>query len=58
MFKDVPTFLVRKLKQVRLPTHVENALWQRYGMEIRKSYHVARSEVDFAAINAFMGLSY
>ena len=33
-FKDVPTFPVRKLKQIRLPKHVENAHRQRYRMKI------------------------
>ena len=34
MFKEVPKFLVRKLKQIRLPKRVRNALRQRYGMKI------------------------
>ena len=34
MFKEVPKFLVRKLKQMRLPKRVRNALRQRYGMKI------------------------
>ena len=34
MFKDVPKFLVRKLKQMRLPKRVRNALRQRYGMKV------------------------
>ena len=34
MFKDVPKSLVRKLKQMRLPKRVKNALRQRYGMKI------------------------
>ena len=34
MFKDVPKYLVRKLKQMRLPKRVRNALRQRYGMKV------------------------
>ena len=34
MFKDVTKFLVRKLKQMRLPKRVRNALRQRYGMKV------------------------
>ena len=34
MLKDVSKFLVRKLKQMRLPKHVKNALRQWYGMKI------------------------
>ena len=34
MFKDVPKLLVRKLKHMRLPKRVRNALRQRYGMNI------------------------
>ena len=34
MFKGLPKFLVRKLKQMRLPKCVRNALRQRYGMKI------------------------
>ena len=34
MFKDVSKFLVRKLKQMRLPKRVKNALRQRYEMKI------------------------
>ena len=34
MFKDVPKLLVRKLKQMRLPKRVRNALRQRYGMKV------------------------
>ncbi|CAM9748185.1 unnamed protein product [Ascophyllum nodosum] len=33
IFKDVPKFLVRKLKQVWLPKRVKNALRQRYGIK-------------------------
>ena len=34
MFKDVSKFLVRKLKQMRLPKRVKNAVRQRYEMKI------------------------
>ena len=34
MLKDVPKLLLRKLKQMRLPKHVKNALRQSYGMKI------------------------
>ena len=34
MLKDVPKFLMRKLKQMRLPKRVKNALRQRYEMKI------------------------
>ena len=34
MFKDGLEFLVRKLKQMRLPKRVKNALRQRYEMKI------------------------
>ena len=33
MFKDVPIFFVRKLKQIRLRKRVKNALQQRYGIK-------------------------
>ena len=33
-FKDVPKFLVQKLKQMQLPKHAKDALRQRYGMRI------------------------
>ena len=33
MFRDVSKFLVRKLKQMRLPKRVKNSLRQRYGMK-------------------------
>ena len=33
MFRDVPNFLVRNLKQMRLPKRVKNALRQRYEMK-------------------------
>ena len=42
MFKGVPEFLVRKLKQMRLPKRVKNALRQRYEMKIWKPYEVLR----------------
>ena len=32
MFRDVSKFLVRKLRQMRLPKHVKNTLGQRYGI--------------------------
>ena len=54
MFKDVPIFLVRKLKQIWLRKRVKNALRQRYGI---KSERRTNSEVDFVAINAFTDLS-
>ena len=34
MFKDVPKNFVRKLKQMRLPKRVRNALRQRFGMKV------------------------
>ena len=34
MFKDFPKLLVRKLKQIRLPKRVRNALRQRHGMKV------------------------
>ena len=34
LFKDVPKFLVRKLKQMRLPKLAKNVFRQRYGMKI------------------------
>ena len=34
MFKVGPKILVRKLKQMRLPKRVKNALRQRYGVKI------------------------
>ena len=34
MFKDFPKFFVWKLKQMRLPKRVKNALRQRYEMKI------------------------
>ena len=54
MFKDVPKFLVRKLKQMRLPKRVKNALRRRYGMQSE----CPMFEVDFIAISTFMDLSW
>ena len=40
MFKDVPIFLVRKLKQIRLRKRVNNALRQRYGIKSERRMNI------------------
>ena len=40
MLKDVPIFLVRTLKQIRLRKRVKNALRQRYGIKSERRMNI------------------